>query len=63
MGRILFIEAPAGPMERFLEETGEPVTDPSSPRGLPPDMDKLQASARRTGGVELVVPSEEAGPS
>jgi mannose-6-phosphate isomerase-like protein (cupin superfamily) len=61
-GKILFIEAPAGPMERFLEETGEPVTDRSTPRGLPPDMDRLQASARRTGGVELVVPSEAAGP-
>jgi mannose-6-phosphate isomerase-like protein (cupin superfamily) len=56
-GKILFIEAPAGPFERFLEETGEPVTGPSSPRGLPPDMDKLQASAQRTGGVELVLPS------
>jgi mannose-6-phosphate isomerase-like protein (cupin superfamily) len=62
VGKILFIEAPAGPFERFLEETGESVTDPSSPQGLPPDMDKLQASARRTGGVELVMPSEETGP-
>jgi len=59
MRKILFIEAPAGPFERFLEETGEPVTDPSSPRGLPPEMDKLQASAQRTGGVEIVTPSEE----
>jgi mannose-6-phosphate isomerase-like protein (cupin superfamily) len=61
MGKILFIEVPAGPFERFLEETGEPVTDPSSPQGLPPDMDKLQASAQRTGGVEIVAPPEEAG--
>jgi mannose-6-phosphate isomerase-like protein (cupin superfamily) len=61
MGKILFIEAPAGPFERFLEETSEPVTDPSSPQGLPPDTDKLQASAQRTGGVEIVAPSEEAG--
>ncbi len=59
MGKILFIEAPAGPLEQFLEEIGKPVTDPSSPQGLPPDMDKLQASAQRTGGIEFVVPSEE----
>lgn len=59
MGKILFIEAPAGRFERFLEETGEPVTDPTSPKGLPPDMDKLQAAAQRTGGVEIVAPPEE----
>ena len=59
MGKLLFIEAPAGPLEQFLEEIGEPVSDPASPQGLPPDMDKLQASAQRTGGIEFVVPSEE----
>jgi mannose-6-phosphate isomerase-like protein (cupin superfamily) len=59
MGKLLFIEAPAGPLEQFLEEIGEPVSDPASPQGLPPDMDKLQASAQRTGGIEWVVPSEE----
>jgi quercetin dioxygenase-like cupin family protein len=62
-GKILFIEAPAGPLEQFLEEVGEPVSDPSSPPQGPPDMDKQQASAQRTGGIEFVVPSEEeAGP-
>ena len=63
-GKILFIETPAGPLEQFLEEAGEPVSDPSSPPQGPPDMDKLQASAQRTGGIEFVVPSEEeeAGP-
>jgi mannose-6-phosphate isomerase-like protein (cupin superfamily) len=60
-GKILFIETPAGALEQFLEETGEPVSDPSSPPQGPPDMDKLQASAQRTGGIELVVPSEEEG--
>ncbi len=59
MGKILFIEVPAGPLEQFLEEIGEPVADLSSPQGLPPDMDKLQASAQRTGGIEFVVPSKE----
>ena len=58
MGKLLFIEAPAGPLEQFLEEIGEPISDPASPQG-PPDMDKLQVSAQRTGGIEFVVPSEE----
>jgi mannose-6-phosphate isomerase-like protein (cupin superfamily) len=62
-GKILFIETPAGALEQFLEEAGEPVSDPSSPPQGPPDMDKLLASAQRTGGIEFVVPSEEeAGP-
>jgi mannose-6-phosphate isomerase-like protein (cupin superfamily) len=46
-GKILFIEAPAGPLEQFLEEIGEPVSDRSSPPQGPPDM----ANCRR-------VPSE-----
>jgi mannose-6-phosphate isomerase-like protein (cupin superfamily) len=60
-GKLLFIETPAGPVEQFLEEAGEPVSDPSSPPQGPPDMDKLQASAQRTGAIEFVVPSEEEG--
>jgi hypothetical protein len=61
IGKILFIEAPAGPLERFLEEVGEPVGDTSSPPQGPPDMDKLRASAQRTAGIGFAVPSEEAG--
>ena len=62
-GKILFINTPAGPLEQFLVEFGEPVSDPSSPPQGPPDMDKLLAGAQRTGGIEFVVPSEEeAGP-
>jgi mannose-6-phosphate isomerase-like protein (cupin superfamily) len=57
-GKILFIETPAGPLEQFLEEAGEPVSDPSSPPEGPPDLDKLQASAQRTGAIEFVEPSE-----
>ena len=60
-GKILFINTPAGPLEQFLVEFGEPVSDPSSPPQGPPDIDKLQASAQRTGGIEFVVPSEEEG--
>jgi mannose-6-phosphate isomerase-like protein (cupin superfamily) len=62
-GKLLFIETPAGPLEQFLEEAGEPVSDPSSPPVGPPDLDKLLAGAQRTGGIEFVEPSEEeAGP-
>jgi len=57
-GKLLFIETPAGAVEQFLEEAGEPVSDPSSPPEGPPDMDKLQASAQRTGAIEFVEPSE-----
>jgi hypothetical protein len=52
-GKILFINTPVGPLERFLVEFGEPVSDPSSPPEGEPDMDKLQASAQRTGGIEF----------
>src|SRR5215210_3100663 len=57
-GKLLFIETPAGAVEQFLVEFGEPVSDPSSPPEGEPDMDKLQASAQRTGGIEFVEPSE-----
>jgi mannose-6-phosphate isomerase-like protein (cupin superfamily) len=52
-GKILFINTPAGPLEQFLVEFGEQVSDPSSPPEGEPDMDKLQASAQRTGGIEF----------
>ena len=58
-GKLLFIETPAGPLEQFVEEAGEPVSDPSSPPEGELDLDKLQASAQRTGGIEFVAPSEE----
>ncbi len=58
-GKILFIEGPAGALEDWLEEVGEPVSDPSSPPEGEPEMEKLLASAQRTGGIEFVVPSEE----
>jgi uncharacterized cupin superfamily protein len=55
-GKILFIEGPAGALERFLEEVGEPVRDPSSPHRACRTWIK-QASAQRTGDIEFVVPS------
>ena len=52
-GKLLFINTPAGPLEEFLVEFGEPVSDPSSPPEGEPDLDKLQAIAQRTGGLEF----------
>jgi hypothetical protein len=52
-GKLLFIETPAGPLEQFLEEAGEPVSDPSSPPVGEPDMDKLLAGAQRSGGPRV----------
>jgi mannose-6-phosphate isomerase-like protein (cupin superfamily) len=54
-GQILFIATPAGPLERFLEEVGEPITDPSAAHGPPLDIGKLQGVAQRTGGIAFVV--------
>jgi mannose-6-phosphate isomerase-like protein (cupin superfamily) len=53
-GQILFIATPAGPLERFLEEVGEPITDPSAAQGPPLDIGKLQGVGQRTGGIAFV---------
>ena len=52
-GKLLFINTPQGPLEQFLVEFGEPVSDPSSPPEGELDLDKLQAIAQRTGGLEF----------
>ena len=52
-GKLLFINTPGGPLEQFLVEFGEPVSDPSSPPEGELDLDKLQAIAQRTGGLEF----------
>jgi hypothetical protein len=52
-GKLLFIDTPAGPLEQFLVEFGEPVSDPSSPPEGELDLDKLRAIAQRTGGIEF----------
>ncbi len=46
--RMAVIIAPAG-LEKFFEEVGEPVTDPSSPPEGPPDIERLVAVARKYG--------------
>ena len=52
-GKLLFINTPQGPLEQFLVEFGEPVSDPSTPPEGDLDLDKLQAIAQRTGGLEF----------
>jgi hypothetical protein len=47
-GRTAVIITPAG-LEKFFEEVGEPVTDPSSPLEGPPDIERLVAVARKYG--------------
>ncbi len=49
------IIAPAG-LERFFEEVGEPVTDPSSPLEGPPDIERLAAVGRKYG-IEIAPPA------
>ncbi len=61
-GRILFIETPAGPLEQWLTEVGEPATDRSGPPPSGrPAMDTLLAAAERTGGIEFVQSGATAG--
>jgi len=59
-GRCLLLLAPPGPLERFLEEVGAPVTDgapfagnDSHPR-METDAEKVLQSARRNG-IELLI--------
>jgi mannose-6-phosphate isomerase-like protein (cupin superfamily) len=57
-GQILFIATPSGPLERFIEEVGEPITDPSAAQDSPLDMGRLQRVAQRTGGIAFVAREE-----
>jgi mannose-6-phosphate isomerase-like protein (cupin superfamily) len=53
-GRLLFVETPAGPLEQWLDEIGDPVDDPTSPPRGEPDMARLARAAEQTGGIEFV---------
>lgn len=57
-GRCLAILTPPGPLERFFEEVGVPVTNGEAftPPDGPPDMQKVLASARRNGIEALIKP-------
>src|ERR687893_1211221 len=50
--RMVVIITPAG-LERFFEEAGEPVTDPSSPPEGPPDVERL-APVGQTDRLEIL---------
>ncbi len=57
--RALVLLTPPGPLERFFEEVGDPVTGSTTPTAptAPPDIDKLMASARRNQ-MEILLPAQ-----
>jgi quercetin dioxygenase-like cupin family protein len=52
-GRMLCVVCPPGPLERFLDEAGQPARDRSVPLPDATTMEQLLDIARRTGGLEL----------
>jgi mannose-6-phosphate isomerase-like protein (cupin superfamily) len=60
-GELLCIVTPSGPLERFLEAVGEPITDPAASPKLPLELERLRIMAERIGGIEFVghVPNGE----
>jgi mannose-6-phosphate isomerase-like protein (cupin superfamily) len=60
-GELLCMVTPAGPLERFLEAAGEPITDPTVLPEQPLEMQRLWSMAERIGGIEFVdhVPNGE----
>jgi mannose-6-phosphate isomerase-like protein (cupin superfamily) len=59
-GELLCIVTPSGPLERFLEAVGEPITDPAALPEQPLELERLRSVAERIGGIEFVghVPNE-----
>lgn len=53
-GELLCIVTPSGPLERFLEAVGEPITDPAALPELSLEMKRLWSVAERIGGIEFV---------
>lgn len=53
-GRLLFVETPAGPLEQWLDEIGDPVDGTTSPPQGEPDMARLARAAERTGSIEFI---------
>jgi mannose-6-phosphate isomerase-like protein (cupin superfamily) len=60
-GELLCIVTPSGPLERFLEAVGEPITDPTDLPEQPLEMRRLWSMAEQIGGIEFVdhVPNGE----
>jgi mannose-6-phosphate isomerase-like protein (cupin superfamily) len=60
-GELLCIATPAGPLERFFEAVGEPITDPAVSPPSPLEIKRLRSIAEQVGGLEFVdqAPSEE----
>jgi len=53
-GELLCIVTPSGPLERFLEAVGEPITDPTALPKLSLELERLRITAERIGGIEFV---------
>jgi mannose-6-phosphate isomerase-like protein (cupin superfamily) len=53
-GELLCIVTPSGPLERFLEAVGEPITDPAALPELALEIKRLGSVAERIGGIEFV---------
>jgi quercetin dioxygenase-like cupin family protein len=53
-GELLCIATPAGPLERFIEAVGGPITDPGDPPAMALEMKRLRGVAERIGGIEFV---------
>jgi mannose-6-phosphate isomerase-like protein (cupin superfamily) len=58
-GTILCIETHPGPLEAFFDDVGEPVADGDSSPLRVTAMDAALDAARRTGGLEIVIPGQD----
>jgi mannose-6-phosphate isomerase-like protein (cupin superfamily) len=59
-GTILCIATHPGPLEAFFDALGVPAADDLSPPLPVTAMDAVLAAARRTGGLEIVIPGQDA---
>lgn len=59
-GTILCIETHPGPLEAFFDSLGVPMSNGDSPPLQVTAMDAVLNTARRTGGLEIVVPGHDA---
>lgn len=53
-GEMLCMVTPCGPLERFMEAVGEPITDPSIQQEPSLELQRLRSIAEQLGGIEFV---------
>ena len=60
-GELLCIATPAGPLERFFQAVGEPITDPAASPAPLLEIKRLRSIAEQVGGLEFVdqAPAQE----